>query len=41
MKKGTKGLDENMEAAKHNFLFKNYYRKKAAKEQKAIDDKKK
>ena len=41
MKRGTKGLDENMEAAKHNFLFKNYYKKKAAKEQKAIDDKKK
>ena len=33
MKKGTKGLDENMEAAKHNFLFKNYYKKKAKKEE--------
>lgn len=41
LKKGTRGLDENMEAAKHNFLFKNYYRKKAAKEQKAIEDKRK
>jgi phospholipid/cholesterol/gamma-HCH transport system substrate-binding protein len=28
LKKGTKGLDENMQAAKHNFLFKGYFRKK-------------
>ena len=28
MKKGTKGLDENMEAAKHNILLKGYFKKK-------------
>jgi phospholipid/cholesterol/gamma-HCH transport system substrate-binding protein len=41
MKKGTKGLDENMEAAKHNFLFKNYYKKKAAQELKNNEAKRK
>lgn len=42
MKKGTKGLDENMEAAKHNFLFKGYYKNKAKKEaQKELEDQKK
>jgi phospholipid/cholesterol/gamma-HCH transport system substrate-binding protein len=29
LKKSSKGLDENMEAAKHNFLLKGYYNKKA------------
>jgi phospholipid/cholesterol/gamma-HCH transport system substrate-binding protein len=29
LKKSTKGLDENMEAAKHNFLLKGYFTKKA------------
>ena len=29
LEKGTKGLDENMEAAKHNFLFKGFFNKKA------------
>ncbi len=28
LKKGTKGLDENMEAAKSNFLLKGYFKKK-------------
>lgn len=28
LKSGTKGLDENMKAAKHNFLLKGYYKKK-------------
>ena len=29
LKKSSKGLDENMQAAKHNFLFKGYFNKKA------------
>ena len=29
LKQSSKGLDENMEAAKHNFLFKGYFNKKA------------
>lgn len=29
LKKSSKGLDENMNAAKHNFLFKGYFDKKA------------
>lgn len=29
LKKSTKGLDENMEAAKHNILFKGYFKNKA------------
>jgi phospholipid/cholesterol/gamma-HCH transport system substrate-binding protein len=36
LKKSTKGLDENMEAAKHNFLLKGYFNKK----QKAAEKKK-
>ena len=46
LKKSSKGLDENMEAAKHNFLLKGYFNKKekaAAKkkeaEEKAKEDK--
>jgi len=27
LRKSTKGLDENMQAAKHNFLFKGYFKK--------------
>lgn len=29
LKRSTKGLDENMEAAKHNILFKGYFKNKA------------
>ncbi len=40
IKKSSKGLDENMEAAKHNFLFRGYFNKKRkAAEQKAEDQK--
>ena len=38
LKKSSKGLDENMNAAKHNFLLKGYFNKKArAAEQKKKD----
>lgn len=37
LKNSTKGLDENMEAAKHNILLRGYYNKKA----KEAEDKKK
>jgi phospholipid/cholesterol/gamma-HCH transport system substrate-binding protein len=43
LKKSTKGLDENMEAAKHNFLLKGYFNKKdkaAAKRKKEAEEKK-
>lgn len=41
LKKSSKGLDENMEAAKHNFLLKGYFNKKArVAEKKAADEKK-
>jgi len=36
LKTSSKGLDENMKAVKHNFLFKGYFKKKA----KAAEDKK-
>lgn len=41
LKKSSKGLDENMTAAKHNFLFKGYFNKKArvAKEKKEAREK--
>lgn len=41
LKKSSKGLDENMNAAKHNFLLKGYFNKKAkvAKEKKAAQEK--
>ena len=29
LKKSSKGLDENMEAVKHNFLLKGFFNKKA------------
>jgi len=38
IKRSTKGLDENMEAAKHNFLLKGFFRKKAAAEEKVKKD---
>lgn len=46
LKKSSKGLDENMEAVKHNFLLKGFFNKKAraadkkAAEEKAKEDKK-
>ena len=43
LKKSTKGLDENMEAAKHNFLLKGYFNKKdkeALKKKKDAEEKK-
>jgi phospholipid/cholesterol/gamma-HCH transport system substrate-binding protein len=51
LKKSSKGLDENMNAAKHNFLFRGYFKKKEkaaevkaeekkAEEKKAIEEKK-
>jgi len=41
LKQSTKGLNENMEAAKHNFLFKGYFnKKKRAADKKATDVKK-
>jgi phospholipid/cholesterol/gamma-HCH transport system substrate-binding protein len=39
LKKSSKGLDENMEAAKHNFLLKGYFNKRAkAAEKKAAEE---
>jgi phospholipid/cholesterol/gamma-HCH transport system substrate-binding protein len=35
LRKSSKGLDENMEAAKHNFLLKGYFNKKGKEEEKA------
>ena len=41
LKKSSKGLDENMEAVKHNFLLKGFFNKKArAAEKKAAEEKK-
>lgn len=43
LKKSTKGLNENMEAAKHNFLLKGYFNKKAKeaeRQKKEAEDKK-
>jgi phospholipid/cholesterol/gamma-HCH transport system substrate-binding protein len=37
IKQSTKGLDENMNAAKHNFLLKGYFNKKAKAAQKKKD----
>ena len=44
LKKSSKGLDENMQAAKHNFLLKGYFKKKdkeAEKQKKVLEEKKK
>ncbi len=38
IQKGTKGFDENMQAAKENFLFKGYYTRKQKAEQKKKED---
>ena len=40
LKKGSKGLGENMEAAKHNFLFRGYFKKKEKAAAKKAEDKK-
>ena len=41
LQKSTKGLDENMEAAKSNFLLKGYYKKKKRAAEKKIESAKK
>ena len=41
LKKSSKSLDENMTAAKHNFLFKGYFDRKAKKEAQKKEDAKK
>jgi len=42
LKQSSKGLNENMEAAKHNFLFKGYFnKKKRAADKKVIEEEKK
>ncbi len=38
LKKGSKGLDENMEALKHNFLFRGYFNRKARETEKMEND---
>jgi len=38
LKKSSKGLNENMEAAKHNFLFKGYFNKKKREAGKKADE---
>jgi phospholipid/cholesterol/gamma-HCH transport system substrate-binding protein len=38
LKKSSKGLDENMQAAKHNFFLKGYFNKKAKAAEKKMDD---
>lgn len=38
IQKGTKGFDENMEAAKENFLLKGYYKRKKKAEEKKKED---
>lgn len=41
LKKSSKGLDENMNAAKHNFLLKGYFNKKAKAAEKKKEEEKK
>ncbi|MBC5842786.1 MAG: MlaD family protein [Flavobacteriaceae bacterium] len=38
LQKSTKGLNENMEAAKHNFLLRGYFKKKEKEEQKKKEE---
>jgi phospholipid/cholesterol/gamma-HCH transport system substrate-binding protein len=38
LKSSSQGLDENMEALKHNFFFRGYYKKKAKAEAKLKED---
>jgi phospholipid/cholesterol/gamma-HCH transport system substrate-binding protein len=38
LKKSSRGLNENLEAVKHNFLFKGYFRKKEKEAQKKKED---
>ena len=40
LKKSSKGLDENMNAAKHNFLFRGYFKKKEKAAEAKADEKK-
>ena len=40
LKKSSKGLGENMEAAKHNFLFRGYFKKKEKAEEQKAEEKK-
>ena len=40
LKKSSKGLGENMEAAKHNFLFRGYFKKKEKEAEQKAEDKK-
>ena len=40
LKKSSKGLDENMEAAKHNFLLKGYFKRKAKEAEQKKNEKK-
>lgn len=41
LESGTKGLSENMEAAKHNFLLKGYFNKKKKEDAKKVEELKK